>query len=62
MHDTGISEEIAALREQIAAAEAEIARGNPGSGKTERDALIEARDSMIVRLSRLESCKRTPEA
>jgi hypothetical protein len=62
MNDTGISEEIAALREQIAATEAEIARGKPSSGETERDALIEARDSMIVRLSRLESCKRTPEA
>lgn len=81
MEDTGISQEIAALREQIAATEAAIARlqnranqhrkageageaGDPASAETMEllRELVEAHDSMKVRLSRLESCKRTPGA
>jgi hypothetical protein len=81
MEDTGISQEIAALREQIAATEAAIARlqsranqhlkageageaGDPASAEAVEllGELVEARDSMTVRLTRLESCKRTPDA
>lgn len=73
MQSTDISQEIAALREQIAAAEAAIIRHKsrvsarePGDARPEEDAelseLVEARDLMTARLSRLESCKRIPEA
>jgi hypothetical protein len=72
MQNTSIDEEIAALREQIAAADTEIARtrslirtrqsGDASSpDEAELVLLVEARDHMVSRLSRLESCKRTPE-
>ena len=73
MQDTGIADEIAGLRAQIGAAEAEIARlkmsasARRTSGdaayneETELQDLIEAHEHMVTRLSRLESCKRTPE-
>jgi len=73
MQGTSIDEEIAALREQLTATEAEIARAQSiidagrGSGdaaakdQAELPRLVEARDHMVSRLSRLESCKRTPE-
>jgi len=72
--ETGIAQEIAKLREQIAAVEAEIARAQSSvcarheSGdaahkeETELRELTEARDLMASRLDRLESCMRTPQA
>jgi hypothetical protein len=74
MQNIGISQEIAELREQIATADATIARyksqgavgRDTGAPASAEDAalreLVEARDFMVTRLSRLESCKRTPEA
>ena len=64
MEDTGISQEIAALREQMAATEAEIARlkSETSAKDTDLAPLVEALDSMTIRLSRLESCKRMPDA
>ena len=73
MHKTGISGEIATLREQIAAAGAAIERQKgrvlalrKGGQLSSRDdaelqELIAAHDFMVARLSRLESCKRTLE-
>lgn len=67
MTDTGISEQITTLREQIAAAEAEIEHrrsrlklhpNGQGSGaEAELAELVEAREFMRHRLSRLESCQ-----
>jgi hypothetical protein len=73
MQSTDISQEISALREQIAALEASIelrkrqqlrkSDDSVGSETAEADLgeLVEARDFMVARLSRLESCKRTPD-
>jgi hypothetical protein len=68
MSDTGISEQIATLREQIAAAEVEIENqrarlkaqsvSDGAAGEAPLTELIEARDSMLNRMSRLESCQR----
>jgi hypothetical protein len=68
--DTSIEEEIAALREQIAAAEEAIGRRRapaaplaPGDAPAATDADLDAAEalrSMSARLSRLLSCKRTP--
>jgi len=67
MQDTGIAEQIARLREQIAAAEAEIGRyqsrlsaDKESSVKADAELaeLTEAREFMLNRLSRLESCQR----
>jgi hypothetical protein len=75
MQNIGISQEIAELREQIATADATIARyksqgaaagretvASPSAEDAALQELVEARDFMVTRLSRLESCKRTPEA
>jgi hypothetical protein len=66
MNDTGIAQEITTLREQLAAAEAAIAQGKSADASHKDDAelreLMEARDFMARRLSRLESCRRAPEA
>lgn len=68
MQGTGIADEINTLRQQISEAEAAITRcqsrvnAHPGSAEeAELRELVEARDFMVSRLSRLESCKRTPE-
>jgi hypothetical protein len=70
MTDTGIAEEIATLRSRIADAEASVARcksliaarheagTESAAEEAELKELIEARDSMVLRLSRLESCQR----
>jgi hypothetical protein len=68
--NTNIDDEIAALRTQIAAAEQEIAARQaeapagppedaPSAGDTGLGELVEAHASMLTRLSRLLSCKRT---
>lgn len=68
--ESNINEEIAALRAQITAAEEEIqarqADVAPDAPKAEPSAedaglgeLVEAHASMLTRLSRLMSCKRT---
>jgi hypothetical protein len=73
LQSTGIAQEIAALREQIATARAAIKRqrsrvlalreaGQPWSrDDAELGEMIVALDFMVARLSRLESCNRTPE-
>ena len=67
MQDTGIAEQIANLRKQIAAAEAEIESRHgrwKAAGKdahmadTELAELKEAHEFMLNRLSRLQSCQR----
>jgi hypothetical protein len=68
--DSNINEEIAALRAQITATEEEIqarqAEAAPDASKAAPSAedaglgeLVEAHASMLTRLSRLMSCKRT---
>ena len=68
--ESNINEEIAALRAQITAAEQEIkarqAEATPDAPKDTPSAenvalneLVEAHTSMLTRLSRLVSCKRT---
>jgi uncharacterized protein involved in exopolysaccharide biosynthesis len=67
MPDTCISEQITTLREQIAAAEAEIddrrsrlkaqPDGDAARAEKELAELVEAREFMRHRLSRLESCQ-----
>lgn len=72
MADTNIGEEIDTLRDQLAGAEAAVARARSqvaAAGQVSPEAvaaqerelgeLIEARDFMVSRLSRLESCKRS---
>jgi uncharacterized protein involved in exopolysaccharide biosynthesis len=67
MSDTGIAEQIATLREQIAAAEAEIddrrsrlkaqSDGHAAEAEEELAELSEAHEFMRNRLRRLESCQ-----
>ena len=65
MSDTGISEQIITLREQITAAEAEIddrrsrlrPNGHDAAAEEELAELVEALEFMRHRLSRLESCQ-----
>ena len=68
MSNTGISEQIATLMEQIAAAEVQLdghrsrlktrPEGDAAAAEAALAELTEARDSMVNRLSRLESCQR----
>jgi hypothetical protein len=66
--ETSIDEEISTLRDQVAATAEEIRRrralagpGTPNDASSaELDELVEAHASMMTRLSRLLSCKRTP--
>jgi uncharacterized protein involved in exopolysaccharide biosynthesis len=67
MSDTGISEQIATLREQIAAVEAEIQNhqsrlkaqpgGQAAAAEAELTEFTKSREFMLYRLSRLESCQ-----
>jgi hypothetical protein len=70
MQDTGVSQEIARLRQEIAATQAFIRRhrcritalhesGDPsGREQAELDEMVEAHGFMVARLTRLESCRR----
>jgi hypothetical protein len=70
MQDTGVSQEIARLRQEIAATQAFIRRqryritavdesgDRSGREQAELDEMVEAHGFMVARLTRLESCRR----